>query len=353
MVEFSLEHFTVLLVEDNRYVAKIMSAILRDLSVGNVILARDGVEAIESLKASVDPNERSVDMIISDMVMSPIDGQILLKWVRQGRESPDRFLPFIMMSGAADSETVREARDQGANEFLAKPFSAESVVKLVLKIINQPRQFVATRDYFGPDRHRHIENEIETERRYADEAEATIVYSSDEKVQPKNDPRIYLFRLSNRLRELAGGLSVTEFGELPVKFLEEADKLLDRTAIDFHDWALEYLVKMSGLCTDAKQEDITERLGSFKQINLLAHELRGQGGTFGYPLITHTGKSLYHFTTSPCPVNDDALGIIKAHIDTMRVVFKDKITGDGGETGRALKTSLDQAIRQQGKPADQ
>ena len=355
MAEFSLERFTVLLVEDNRYVANIMGALLRDLSVGNVILVRDGVEAIECLKDSADPNERSIDMIISDMVMSPIDGQILLKWVRQGRESPDRFLPFIMMSGAADSENVREARDQGANEFLAKPFSAESVAQRVLQIINQPRQFVATRDYFGPDRHRHSENEseLETERRYADESDATIVYSSDKKVRPKDASEIYLFRLPNRLRELAGGLGFTESGELPVKFLEEADNLLDRKALDFHDWALEYLAKMSGLCTDAKQEGTTERLSSFKEINLLAHELRGQGGTFGYPLITHTGKSLYHFTSPPCPVDDDALEIIKAHIDTMRVVFRDKITGDGEETGRALKTSLDQAIRQKSPPADQ
>ena len=205
MAEFSLERFTILLVEDNRYVANIMSAVLRDLSVGNVILVRDGVEAIEALKDSANPNERSIDMIISDMVMSPIDGHILLKWVRQGRESPDRFLPFIMMSGAADSENVREARDQGANEFLAKPFSAESVVQRVLQIINQPRQFVATRDYFGPDRHRRRESEIETEKRYASESDATIVYSSDKKVRPKDATEIYLFRLPNRLRELSYG----------------------------------------------------------------------------------------------------------------------------------------------------
>lgn len=259
MVEFLLERFTALLVEDNRYVANIMAALLRDLSVGNVILTTDGVAAIECLKKSAGLDERSINL-----VMSPIDGQILLKWVRQGRESPGRFLPFIMMSGAADSENVRGARDQGANEFLAKPFSAGFVSKRVLQIINQPRQFVATRDYFGPDRHRHRETELETERRYAKEGDATIVYSSDKQVRPKTATDIYLFRLPNRLGEIAGGLGVTEMGELPVKCLEEADKLLDRTALDFHDWALEYLSKLSSLCTEAKQEDITEQPKSFK-----------------------------------------------------------------------------------------
>jgi len=136
MVEFLLERFTALLVEDNRYVANIMAALLCDLSVGNVILTTDSVAAIEYLKKLAGLDERSINLVISDMVMSPIDGQFLLKWVRQGRESPGRFLPFIMMSGAADSENVRGARDQGANEFLAKPFSAESVSKRFLQITN-------------------------------------------------------------------------------------------------------------------------------------------------------------------------------------------------------------------------
>jgi len=89
---------------------------------------------------------------------------------------------------------------------------------------------VATRDYFGPGRHRCRKTELEPERRYAKGGDATIVYSSDKQVRPKTATDIYLFRLPNRLREIAGGLGVTEMGKLPVKCLEESDKLLDRTA---------------------------------------------------------------------------------------------------------------------------
>ena len=73
------------------------------------------------------------------------------------------------------------------------------MAKRVLQIINQPRQFVAIRDDFGPDRHRHSESEseIETERRYASENDATIVYSLDKKVRPKlSSPNKVIFHLA-------------------------------------------------------------------------------------------------------------------------------------------------------------
>ena len=87
-----------------------------------------------------------------------------------------------------------------------------------------------------------------------------------------------------------------------------------------------------------------ERGAQFEEINLIAHELRGQGGTFGYPLITLFGKSLYDVTKPPCRHTDADLEIVKAHIDTMRAVLREKIEGDGGEIGQALFKALRAAI---------
>ena len=63
-------------------------------------------------------------------------------------------MPFIMISGAADQHNVHDARDAGANEFVAKPFTIGSVFGRIQAVIDRPRQFVATRNYFGPDRRR-------------------------------------------------------------------------------------------------------------------------------------------------------------------------------------------------------
>jgi len=346
VADFNLQRFRVLLVEDNGYVCQILKELLYDLSVGQVETASSGVDAIEIMKnASASFGEGGpFDMIISDMVMSPIDGLLLLKWVREGKESPDRFVPFLMMSGAADDDKVKLARDKGVNEFLAKPFSASSVAEKVLALINRPRQFVATRSYFGPDRQRRrLFLDDEEDRRTLTEKDATVVYSSSKVVRPKTEGEVYLFRLQNRLLEKAGGLSGAP-GVLPTRVLAEADSKLDRSATDFHTWALDYLRSLSRLCVVAAKAPSDKRRKPFEHINLIAHELRGQGGTFGYPLITVVGKMLYEITGLGCSTDDNAIEIVKAHIDTMRVVFRDKVTGDGGEVGRDLLEALKRAI---------
>jgi len=346
VADFNLQRFKVLLVEDNGYVCQILKELLYDLSVGQVETANSGVDAIEIMKnATASFGEGGpFDMIISDMVMSPIDGLLLLKWVREGKDSPDRFVPFLMMSGAADDDKVKLARDKGVNEFLAKPFSASSVAEKVQALINRPRQFVATRSYFGPDRQRRrlLLDDVD-DRRTLTEKDATVVYSSSRIVRPKTEGEVYLFRLQNRLLEKAGGLAGAP-GALPTRVLSEADSKLDRSATDFHTWALDYLRSLSRLCVVASKAPAAKRRKLFEHINLIAHELRGQGGTFGYPLITVVGKMLYQITGLGCSTDDNAIEIVKAHIDTMRVVFRDKVTGDGGEVGRDLLGALKKAI---------
>ena len=58
------------------------------------------------------------------------------------------------------------------------------------------------------------------------------------------------------------------------------------------------------------------------------------------------GKRLYDCTLEGCRQDDAAVEIIKAHIDAMRAVIRDKVSGDGGQVGRALLTALDQAVAQ-------
>jgi hypothetical protein len=132
-------------------------------------------------------------------------------------------------------------------------------------------------------------------------------------------------------------------GEIPVALLEQAEEKLERVGLDFTDWATDYLGNLSKLCAAAMQNPAS-RSTQFEDINLVAHELRGQGGTFGYPLITTFAKSLYDATRPGTTFDDAAVEIVKAHVDAMRAVIREKVAGDGGETGRALLKSLEIAI---------
>lgn len=349
MAQYSFERFSVLLVEDNRYVRNVLEDMLRHFRFGRVMTCSDGKEAIEFLqdmgRMARAGGSAPLDIVISDLVMSPINGLLLLRWLRSAKESPNRFAPFIMLSGAADKEYVEAARDLGVTEFLAKPFSAESVYKHILEVIDYPRQFVATQKYFGPDRRRRDLPPPDDERRMSGDDAATIVYSSDKTVKPKTPSEVWYFRLPNRLKEKAAGGAVPkgEAGEMPTDLLEQAEQQLERAALDFTEWAMGYLAKLSDLCTEALMKP-GRRDHYFAEINLLAHELRGQGGTFGYPLVSVFGKMLYDVTGEGCREDDHAVEIVKAHIDTMRAVLREKIAGDGGEVGRELLKGLKAAI---------
>ena len=98
------------------------------------------------------------------------------------------------------------------------------------------------------------------------------------------------------------------------------------------------------LINDRWYKPTTERDGEFKKINALAHDLKGQGGTFGYPLITTFAGSLFKFTDANARQTDNYVQIVNAHIDAIRAVVAGKIQGDGGRTGRELRLVLEDAI---------
>ncbi len=158
MATYNLERLNVLVVEDNAYIRRLIVAALAAFGIGQVKTTSHGGEAIDLLRLIVtDPVKAgimSIDIIISNWQMSPVDGLMLLRWVRRHKESSDRFVPFIMCTGYADLAKIAEARELGVTEVLAKPFSVQTVVDRLLRVIDRPRQFVHTASYFGPDRRR-------------------------------------------------------------------------------------------------------------------------------------------------------------------------------------------------------
>ena len=169
MATYNLERFSFLVVEDSTYLRSLIIQSLKALGVGMVPAVDHGGEAIDVLRLmKKDPMRAGVmniDVIMSNWQMSPVDGLILLRWVRRHKESPDRFIPFIMVTGRADPVSVSQARDLGMTEMLGKPFSANSIGERVLQVIGRPRQFLHTAKYFGPDRRRQDDERFKGDER--------------------------------------------------------------------------------------------------------------------------------------------------------------------------------------------
>lgn len=146
---FRYDRLSVLLVDDNRHMLNLMSEILRGLSIRQITKLANPVDAFREMMIM------PVDIVVIDFAMEMLDGVEFTKLVRQGKDSPDAFMPIIMVTGYSDAHTVRLARDAGVTEFLAKPISATALFARVLEVINNPRPFIRCNAFFGPDRRRH------------------------------------------------------------------------------------------------------------------------------------------------------------------------------------------------------
>lgn len=138
----------ILLVDDNQHMRIMVIEILRAVGVRHIIQASDGAQALEMMR------REPVDIVITDLAMSPVDGIDFVRLLRNSPDSPNAMCPVVMMSGHSTERRVSEARDAGVNTFLGKPITARGVLEHLSEIIDHPRPFCRSSDYFGPDRRR-------------------------------------------------------------------------------------------------------------------------------------------------------------------------------------------------------
>lgn len=141
----------VLLVDDNHHMRVMLTEILRAIGVRTIYEAGDGAEALQMLR------NHPVEIIMTDLAMSPLDGIDFVRLLRQTK-GPSQTTPVIMITGHCTLARVNDARNAGVNEFLAKPLTARGVLDRVALVIDHPRGYVRTDTYFGPDRRRHAHN---------------------------------------------------------------------------------------------------------------------------------------------------------------------------------------------------
>ncbi len=162
----------------------------------------------------------------------------------------------------------------------------------------------------------------------------------------KRKAPVRYYRFTNRLKEKAANgvnLSSGEQGSIALEALEAAEAEFDRMAEDYPDWVQGHIKRLNehlAHCLKAPES----RHNQFKSLLEIAHDMKGQGGTFGYPLISHFGESLYQFTKPRETYTDDDVEIVKAHIDAMNAVIKGRVKGNGGQVGKELLSSLNAAI---------
>jgi len=108
----------VLIVDDYKTMLRVIRNLLAQIGFKNVDEATDGQMALEMMKS------KNYNLVISDWNMEPMTGLDFLKNVRQNMASN---VPFIMVTAESKTENVIIAKQAGVNNYIVKPFSAETL----------------------------------------------------------------------------------------------------------------------------------------------------------------------------------------------------------------------------------
>jgi len=143
-----LAKVSFLVVDDQEFIRQLVRQVLGVIGAREVVDCADGERAWEEFKLT------PADVVILDWKMSPVDGIELTNLIRKDPDSPNPYVPIIMMTAYSERARVLKARDAGVSEFVIKPMSAKTLFNRIETVISRPRSFVRVGTYFGPDRRR-------------------------------------------------------------------------------------------------------------------------------------------------------------------------------------------------------
>ncbi len=111
-----LKDLKVLLVEDQSEARAMMRNMLAELGITQIFEAPDGKEALQFIDSAYE----FINIIMCDWNMPSMNGVELLRQLR----TVDPDMPFLMVTGRGDLESIVEAKTSGVTGYIKKPFSA-------------------------------------------------------------------------------------------------------------------------------------------------------------------------------------------------------------------------------------
>jgi len=338
MGSYNFSRLRGLIVDDDANMRTILRMTLEACGFEKLKGAASGGQGFEILQTF------RPDILITDWEMRGGNGIDLLRRVRTDPTSPDQFLPVVVLSGYAFRESIAQARDAGATDFLAKPVSAKRLVDRITGLVENQRPFIQTPTFFGPDRRRHPDpnydgpnhRTIEPIPTPLDElAFAAGADSGDELAFEETAAAPRIFHPPNKLVETLGALD----GPDPDMLIARIEAGIAGLKKKYMSWAEADLNALYG-ALDAARRHLGDRVAHVRQIGRTAHAMRGQAGTFGYPLITKIGNSLCGLAERASEFSEAEFEALELHVKAIHTVIDGGIEGDGGEAEKVMLAGL-------------
>jgi len=144
MIDDSSSGYSILIAEDEEHIALALHAIINKAFDCHIInIAEDGQKAWDYLK------DHKYDLIVSDWNMPGLTGQQLLDNVR--RSSLNKITPFLMLTARADKNSVIQAVQAGANDYISKPYQKDLLTEKIAGLLDLSQKRTDSVDQLSQD----------------------------------------------------------------------------------------------------------------------------------------------------------------------------------------------------------
>ena len=121
-----------------------------------------------------------------------------------------------------------------------------------------------------------------------------------------------------------------------------AEAAIDELREEYEVWIRDDLKTLHDAVASLRKGDDPSAL---ERIKILGHDIKGQGATYGYPLLTTVGDLLYIFIERDADVAQRHLDLIDAHVDFMALILSEKIDDQGGLQAQGILAGLQDAAK--------
>ena len=144
----------------------------------------------------------------------------------------------------------------------------------------------------------------------------------------------------NAPNQLKNKVSVGGPGAVDADVLARAEMVITEMADQYLDWVKVDLEKLQAAYADlaaagpGAKDEVT-------RVFEVAHDMKGQGGSFGYDLITIIGNQVCRIIERSDTIGAAEIEAIGVHVNTMKLVITEEMKGDGGDSGKKILLGLE------------
>ena len=149
-----------------------------------------------------------------------------------------------------------------------------------------------------------------------------------------------MIQVPNTLRLKVGG----RLGAIDPAAIAKAEAALKSLSGNFAAWLADEVGKLEAARQRVRAEGLTPEAS--ENLYLRAHDLKGLGATYEYPLVTRIAGSLCKLIDDPAKRATAPMALVDAHIDAIRAAVKDHIQTDTHPVGAALVTELEKRVKE-------